>query len=183
MSYIDLINAFERWLETNYLPISSQLLWYKLISLFNSCGWCEWVVVDNQRLMSIMQMKNEKTFIKCRDKLVQAKLFEYKKGKKGSPNQYKINTVNFTVQIGNTVKNTVHSTVQSTVYPTVQSTDINRLDKDIIFNLFNKYKTQIEGKGFYEKVKLISQCKNEQEYMSLDIETQDRLFNKLMALK
>ena len=128
-------------------------------------------------------MKNEKTFIKCRDRLVQSKLFEYKKGKKGSPNQYKINTVNFTVQIGNTVKNTVHSTVQSTVYPTVKSTDINRLDEDVLFYLFNKYKSKIEGKKFNEKIKLISECKNEQEYMSLDIETQDRLFNKLMAIK
>ena len=37
MSYIDLINAFEKWLETNYLPSSAQLLWYKLIMLFNKC--------------------------------------------------------------------------------------------------------------------------------------------------
>nr|DAI43460.1 MAG TPA: hypothetical protein [Caudoviricetes sp.] len=37
MSYIDLINAFEKWLETNYLQSSSQLLWYKLIALFNKC--------------------------------------------------------------------------------------------------------------------------------------------------
>ena len=91
MSYIDLINAFERWCETNYLPISSQLLWYKLISLFNSCGWSEWVVVDNQRLMALLDMKREATFI-CRDRLIKEGLFEYQKGKKGSPNKYKICT-------------------------------------------------------------------------------------------
>lgn len=95
MTYIDLINAFELWLETNYLPIPSQLLWYKLIGLFNRCGWAEWISVDNQRLMSVMQIKREATFIEVRNKLLDAKLFEYRKGKKGSPNQYKINTYIF----------------------------------------------------------------------------------------
>ena len=90
MSYIDLINAFERWLETNYLPSSSQLLWYKIIHLFN-----EWVTVDNQRLMALLDVKREATFISYRDKLIDAGLFEYQKGKKGSPNRYKICTYNF----------------------------------------------------------------------------------------
>ncbi len=179
MSYIELINAFERWLETNYLPISSQLLWYKLISLFNSCGWSEWVTVDNQRLMSIMQLKNEKTFIKCRDKLVQANLFEYRRGKKGSPNQYKINTVNFTVENKNTVKNTVHSTVQSTVFPTVKSTDINRLDKDIYINLFNKYIKRIKQEP-KRVVQIISEMQNSSDYQLLTLEQQKQIFFDLI---
>lgn len=120
MSYIDLIKAFERWLKTNSLPSLSQLLWYKLIYLFNECGWREWITVDNRRLMSELHISNEKTFINYRDKLIEAKLFEYKKGKKGCPNQYKINTVNFTVQ--NTVKFIVENTVEST--------NINRLRQE-----------------------------------------------------
>ncbi|MGP1569193.1 MAG: hypothetical protein ACTTHM_10745 [Peptoanaerobacter stomatis] len=120
MNYIELINDFERWLETNYLPISSQLLWYKLIALFNRCGWSEWVTVDNQRLMALMQMKREATFIQCRDKLLEAKLFEFQKGKKGQPNKYKINTF----------KTVVQSVVKSVVYPVVKSVvktvDINK---------------------------------------------------------
>ena len=79
MTYIDLINAFEKWLETNYLQSSAQLLWYKLIALFNKAGWSEWVTVDNHRLMSMMQMNSEKTLIRCRDKLIESKLFEYEK--------------------------------------------------------------------------------------------------------
>lgn len=189
MSYIDLIKAFERWCETNYLPISSQLLWYKLISLFNSCGWSEWVTVDNQRLMSKMQIKNEKTFIKCRDKLIEAGLFFYKKGKKGSPNQYKINTVIFTVQNtgqiennNNTVKNTVQSTVHSTVESTVESTDINRLrQRHIYINLFNKYKDKIKTNKFSETIKVISELKNEQDYDILPEDKQDELFLELMS--
>lgn len=95
MTYIDLINAFEKWLETNYLPSLAQLLWYKLISLFNKAGWCEWITVDNYRLMALLDIKREATFISYRDKLINLKLFEYQKGKKGSPNKYKICTFNF----------------------------------------------------------------------------------------
>ena len=95
MSYIDLVKAFEIWLETNYLPIPSQLLWYKLIGLFNRCGWAEWISVDNQRLMAIMKIRREATFIDIRNKLIESGLFYYKKGKKGMPNQYKINTYIF----------------------------------------------------------------------------------------
>lgn len=95
MSYIELINAFEKWLETNYLPSLAQLLWYKLIALFNKAGWSEWVTVDNHRLMALLGVKREATFISCRDRLIEARLFEYQKGKKGSPNRYKICTINF----------------------------------------------------------------------------------------
>ena len=95
MSYIELINAFEKWLETNYLPSLAQLLWYKLIALFNKAGWSEWVTVDNHRLMALLGVKREATFISCRDRLIEASLFEYQKGKKGSPNRYKICTINF----------------------------------------------------------------------------------------
>lgn len=95
MSYIDLIKAFEQWLETNYLPVSAQLLWYKLIALFNTAGWSEWITVDNQRLMVMMQIKREATFVEVRNKLIESKLFEFKKGKKSYPNKYKICTYNF----------------------------------------------------------------------------------------
>ena len=173
MTYIDLINAFERWLETNYLPISSQLLWYKLISFFNKCGWSEWVTVDNQRLMSIMQIKNEKTFIKCRDNLIESGLFEYKKGKKGSPNQYKINTVNFTVH------STVNSTVNNTVKSTVNVTDINRLDKDIYITLFNKYKKQILEQP-KRTIQIIGELRRCSDYELLTLEEQDQIYLDLM---
>lgn len=95
MTYIDLINAFEKWLETNYLPSSAQLLWYKLIALFNKAGWSEWITVDNRRLMALVDIEREATFISWRNKLMEAGLFEYQKGKKGSPNRYKICTYNF----------------------------------------------------------------------------------------
>ena len=89
-SYIDELKAFDRWLETNYLPGQSQLLWYKLISLCNRSGWAEWVTVDNRRLMLLADINTEKTLIRSREKLIDAGLIEYQKGKKGSPGRYRL---------------------------------------------------------------------------------------------
>ncbi len=111
MTYIDLINAFEKWLETNYLPNLTQLLWYKLIALFNKAGWSEWVTVDNYRLMALLDVKREATFISHRDKLIKAGLFEYQKGKKGSPNKYKICTVNFE-SINSSTNSSINSSIK-----------------------------------------------------------------------
>lgn len=118
MSYIDLINAFERWLETNYLPSSAQLLWYKLIHIFNRAGWSEWVSVDNQRLMALVDMKREATFVSWRDKLIEAGLFEFKKGKKGCPNRYKICTYVFestNSSINSSIKRSINSSINSSI--------------------------------------------------------------------
>lgn len=167
MTYIDLINAFEKWLETNYLQSSSQLLWYKLISLFNKCGWSEWITVDNHRLMSMMQMNSEKTLIRCRDKLIENKLFEYEKGTKSKPNKYKISTVNFTVNM----------TVDMGVHVGVDVSNINRLrqEKDIYINLFKKYKKQIEEKP-NRTIQIIGQLRKSQDYVLLTEDEQNRIF-------
>lgn len=174
MTYIDLINAFEKWLETNYLQSSSQLLWYKLIALFNKCGWSEWITVDNHRLMSMMQMNSEKTLIRCRDKLIENKLFEYEKGTKSKPNKYKISTVNFTVNM----------TVDMGVHVGVDVSNINRLrqEKDIYINLFKKYKKQIEEKP-NQTVQIIGQLRKSQDYILLTEDEQNRIFLDLMNPK
>ena len=111
MNYLRLIIGFEQWLETNYMPINSQLLWYKLVGLCNRSGWLEWFAVDNQRLMAVMQIRREATFIECRNKLIDAGLIDFKKGKKGSPNKYKINTF----------KTVAQTEVQTEVYTEVQT--------------------------------------------------------------
>ena len=76
--------------QTNYLPIPSQLLWYKMMNYFNRSGWSSWVIVDNLRLMAAMSMGREATFIKARDELIKAGRIIYQKGRKGSPNKYKM---------------------------------------------------------------------------------------------
>lgn len=130
MDYIKEINAFERWCENNYLPISSQLLWYKIMQRFNRNGWREWVSVDNLTLMAAMQMSREATFIKARDELIKAGLMEYQKGKKGTPNRYRMisffekNT--FKSEVQSVVENVVQTVVESEVQSVVESVDINK---------------------------------------------------------
>lgn len=47
------------------------------------------MTVDNQRLMSLIQCESKNTFLRARDNLIEAGLIEFRKGKKGSPSQYK----------------------------------------------------------------------------------------------
>jgi hypothetical protein len=76
--------GFYNWLETNHLPVPSQILFLKFIHAFNQSGWSEWISVDNQKLMSWIQTNREETAINNRDKLLE-------KGKKGVPSKYKLN--------------------------------------------------------------------------------------------
>ena len=109
MNYLSLINGFNRWLETNPLDPMAQLLMFKFLDLFNGCGWEEWITVDNLTLMSKIKTGREATLIRYRDKLVGAGLLQYRKGKKGMPNRYRL-----------TFKNEVQRAVKSEVYPEVQ---------------------------------------------------------------
>lgn len=127
MNYLAEIIAFEQWLEIHYLPISSQLLWYKLMFLCNRAGWSEWVSVDNLRLMAAMQMSREATLIKARDELIKAGLVEYQRGKKGSPNKYHMVPISkntFKSAVKSVVENEVQSAVKSVVESEVQSVAI-----------------------------------------------------------
>ena len=67
--------------------------------------------------MAAMSMGREATFIKARDELIKAGRIIYQKGRKGSPNKYKM--VYFTFK--NVVKSEVYSEVKSGVFPVVES--------------------------------------------------------------
>lgn len=114
MTYLDHINSFNQWCESNYLPTTAQLMYFKLLSIFNKAGWREWVQVDNLRLMALTDVKREQRIIEQRNKLLEAGLIEYQKGKKGYPNKYKL-TGKYVVHsvVQNVVKNVVHSVVQT----------------------------------------------------------------------
>ncbi len=88
MNYLKEINAFERYVEANFLPPAAQLMWYKLIALFNRCGWPDWVTLDNIRLMTLCGMRQEKTCIKTRDFLILHGMIRYRRGRKGFPSRY-----------------------------------------------------------------------------------------------
>ncbi len=151
MSYIDYINAFERWLETNYLPSLAQLLYYKILGIFNRAGWSEWVTVDNCRLMALAQISSEKSLIKHRDILIENNLLEYQKGKKGKPNKYKLNTVNFTVYM--TVETTVKREVKKTVETTAINRERDRLIDDYIYNILRTREDEITWNAWNDYAK------------------------------
>ena len=130
MNYILEINAFEQWTETHYLPIPSQLLWYKLMSICNKAGWSEWVTVGNQRLMATLQMSREASFIKARDELIKAGLIEYQKGKKGCPNKYRMVSFTFKNEVQSVVESVVQNVVKSEVQTEVESVAIYKLKQN-----------------------------------------------------
>ncbi|MCG4588704.1 hypothetical protein [Eubacterium callanderi] len=81
--------------------------------------------------MGLIQVKREATFIDYRNKLVEAGLIEYQKGKKGSPNRYKLislsevkNNNTFTSEV-QTVVNTEVQTVVNTEVQSVVNTEVN----------------------------------------------------------
>lgn len=118
IDYIKQLNGFERWLESHYLPGSAQLLYYKLLSINNMAGWCEWIQVDNQRVMSRCQMSREATLVENRNRLIDAGLIEFQRGKKGSPNKYKICTFKSVGQsVGETVAIYKHKHKQNNIAP------------------------------------------------------------------
>ena len=90
MTYIDLLNSFHQWQKTNYLSGSARLLYYSLLAIFNEARWPEQVQIDNFRLMSMLDTRTERVAIAARDSLVAAGLIEYSKGKKRSPNTYRL---------------------------------------------------------------------------------------------
>ena len=114
MNYIAEINAFEQWLRTNSLPPLAQLIWYKLLALDNSTGWKEWFTVSNGVLLAATNIGCENTLTNNRNKLIEAGLIEYQKGKKGSPNRYKIISLKYTAP------NEVYPVVKAEVYPAIK---------------------------------------------------------------
>ena len=129
-NYILLNEGFHNWLETNYLPIPSQNLFFKLIHLFNLSGWSEWLAVDNQRMMSLIQIKREKSFIDLRNKLIEKGFIVLVKGKKGSPNKYKLNDKFTFINEAKTEVNTeVNTEIKKAVKTEVQTEDIYKQNK------------------------------------------------------
>lgn len=128
MTYIDFLNEFNRWLETNDLPCNSQLLYFKLLHIFNRAGWPESVQVDNLRMMVLIGAESKGTVIRARDKLVAAGFIEFQPGKKGCPNCYRLKK-----RSQNVTKNATES---ETVSVTTNGPHIKTKEKRFILPLY-----------------------------------------------
>jgi len=129
VTYIDYLNDFNQWLETNALPASSQLLYYKLLYVFNRAGWPEDVGVDNLRLMVMLDGASKTTVIRARDKLIACGFIDYYKGKKGAPNRYALSLRYKNDTENATVYATKNDTENATVSDTTNATHIKTKTK------------------------------------------------------
>lgn len=95
MKFIDTFNDFSDLMTNEPLPQAAQLLYYKLLNIWNRCGRKDWFFATNQRLMYEIITSSNHTLIRNRDKLIEVGLIDFKPGQKGRPSKYKIkkNTV------------------------------------------------------------------------------------------
>lgn len=119
MTYIDRLNVFHQWCESNDLPVNAKLLYFNLLNVFNKAGWPRNLRVDTTRLMLMAGCQKDAAY-RARGKLVEAGFITYKKGNKGSPSIYFLSGKT-------TVTATVTATESATVTATVTATQRERL--------------------------------------------------------
>lgn len=129
MTYIDLLNDFNQWLESNALPCSSQLMYFRLLNVFNRAGWPEYVQVDNLRMMVMTGVESTRAIVRARDKLVEAGFITFQKGKKGCPNRYYLRKQCKNVTISVTENVTESDTISVTENVTTNGTHIKTKTK------------------------------------------------------
>ena len=93
MSYIDYLNRFHQFLEGNALPPIAQLLYFRLLQVFNRMGWPPSVRIDNHRLMCMLGNCSERALIQARLKLARAGFIQFRSGHRGVPSQYTLRQV------------------------------------------------------------------------------------------
>lgn len=129
MTYLDLLNSFHQWQKSNYLPGNARLLYYSLLAIFNEARWPEQVQIDNFRLMSMLDTRTERVAIAARYSLVAAGLIDYSKGKKRSPNTYRLKYTPQKVSETGSVFDSESSSISSSV--SVSKTVSHKEEKDI----------------------------------------------------
>lgn len=128
MTYIDRLNHFNRWLESNALPGNAQLMYFKLLNVFNRAGWPESVQVDTLRLMQMLDIADKRTVYRARDKLAEAGFISFQKGSKGNPTRFTLIEYKFPTAYG-TESSTKSSTESSTKNSTKNGTYIKNKNK------------------------------------------------------
>ena len=173
MTYLDWLNDFNRWLENNNLAANSQLMYFKLLHIFNRLGWPETIQVDNLRMMFLIGAESKGTVIRARDKLIEAGFVEVQPGKKGSPNCYRLKKRSQNMTTSATTNATTNATHNKTVrqktviplYPPQGETGFGD-DLQAAFESWIAYKT--EKRQAYKPIglkTLVGQVqRNSQEY-------------------
>ena len=72
MSYITYLNEFNRWLESNELSDTAQLLYFKLLDVFNRAGWPESACLSPLKVMVMARLRSASAAAAARDALREA---------------------------------------------------------------------------------------------------------------
>jgi hypothetical protein len=129
MNYVWQINAFHRFRRCRYLPLKAQLLWFDLMDLCNTCGWPEWIQIDDARLAAMLGSTDKHTAYRARDALSEAGLLEYVTGSKGVPTRYRLRDladVPLVYAAGNDTANDAQITPETTPEVTPETGLINK---------------------------------------------------------
>ena len=130
MTYIDRVNDFNLWLESNSLAASSQLMYYKLLHVFNRAGWPKYVQVDNRRMMLMIDAVTEKAAIRARDRLVEAGLIGYERGKKGCPNRYFLKKHCPQDSISDSISDSINDSISDSISDSINDSHIKTKTKN-----------------------------------------------------
>jgi len=63
-TYITILNFFEAWSETHPLSPPAQVLWFRLLGVFNRAFWPPEVTIDRRRMQALCAL-GEKAYIKA----------------------------------------------------------------------------------------------------------------------
>ena len=85
---LSLINSFNKIADENNLDIETQMIYYKLWSLWNETRRPDSFSIDNKRLMELTRIKSEKLLVNRRKKLIELNLINFVPGKKGQASTY-----------------------------------------------------------------------------------------------
>lgn len=115
MTYLERLNEFNQWLESNPLPGNAQLLFFRLLNVFNRAGWPELVQVDTLRLMLMTDCSKDAAY-RAREKLKEAGFITYRKGKKGSPTAYFLSSCRTKNKTESATENTTENATESATH-------------------------------------------------------------------
>lgn len=99
MTYINLLNQFNRWLDDNNPGDKAVVLYIRMLNVFNQRYWPEWAGITTPQLMALANTSNPNVALAARDKLVEAGFIEYRPGRKGVATTYKL--LNFIIKYDN----------------------------------------------------------------------------------
>lgn len=90
MQYLKYVKEFEQWSLSHSIPATAELLWYKLLYLWEKSEWQEEFSIENKRLLELLHIKNESSLVRYRNILVAEGLVIFQRGTKGTPSKYRM---------------------------------------------------------------------------------------------